>query len=832
LIRTGDILAERYELGERIGRGGFATVFRAKDRLFGREVAVKIVELDDTPTEKLSDLLSEARFVAAQRHPNILDVYDFGQTEDVAYLVMPLATGGTLAGHLRQRGRLTTEETGHFLGQIATGLDHAHSLGVAHRDIKPQNILLFEPSPYHLAISDFGLAKIIQQTASGRSSTLVSGTPSYMSPEQIQGKPTQATDIYALGVLLYQMLTGDVPYKGEPTAVMYAHLHEPVPTVHITNPNLPPALSQVVARAMAKNPAERPARAIDIYNDFRHALGMGQNEATTPLYNLPPTKIIGNGVSETEIAVPETPKKKPRFQFKFSINIAISIGALILCVVGALLVLNTQNRDGGSSAIAPGSGAAPRPTATVGISTEVGSGATAPTRPPVTPGSGQSGGAPVPTSVNGNTQPRPTVPPAQSISTLPPRATTAAATQPPVPAQPAPTLGERPPTVAAAVTQPPQPAPVAPTVPSAAEKTEIQRQLDDAWQSYKREFIQSDGRVIDPIGSVTTSEGQSYAMLRAAWQNDRQIFDLTLKWAQDNLNVGRGDKLFAFKWGQAPDGSWRVLDAANATDADIDIALALVFGAKRWNEPRYETLAKEIIASIWDKTVVTIGGKPYLTAGDWAARQSAPTLNVSYFAPYAFRVFATLDPQHDWKGVIDTSYEAIRACSTEELGGVKGAKLPANWCAIDKQTGKYSAAADPKLTTEYGYDAFRTMWRVALDYRWYGERRALDYLQFSDTLRRKWASEGKLAAVYTYDGKTSVDREDLAIYGGNLANFVVTEPTAARQIFQRNFQPQFFKEPRNGYDAAGWQALNNYYTQNWAWFGLAFYADLLPNLAK
>jgi endoglucanase len=816
LIRTGEILAERYELGEKIGRGGFATVFRAKDRLFGRDVAVKVVELDETPADKLSDLLSEARFVAAQRHPNILDVYDFGQTAEVAYLVMPLATGGTLAGYLRGRGRLTTEEIGHFLGQIAAGLDHAHSLGVAHRDIKPQNILLFEPTPYHLAISDFGLAKIIQQTASGRSSTLVSGTPSYMSPEQIQGKPTQATDIYALGVLLYQMLTGDVPYKGEPTAVMYAHLHETIPSVHISNPNLPPALSQVVARAMAKKPAERPQRALDIYNDFRHALGIGQNEATTPLYNLPPVNLNTNVASATELAVPEPPRKKPRFQFKFSINIAISIGALVLCVIGALLVLNTQTDTGSNSAIAPASDAArPTTTTTTGVTTVAAAaagGTVAPTRTP---------GAP------GNEQPRPTPTTVTSSDTQPqPRPTTAVAPTPPIGQGSVPT---QPPSTS---TQPPAPAAVAPSVPSASEKAEIQRQLNDAWQSYKRDFIQSDGRVIDPIGSVTTSEGQSYAMLRSAWQNDRATFDLTFKWAQDNLNAGRNDKLFAFKWGQAPDGSWRVLDSANATDADIDIALALVFGAKRWNEPRYETLAKEIIASIWDKTVVTVRGKPYLTAGDWAARQTVPTLNVSYLAPYAFRVFGTLDPQHDWKSVIDTSYEAIRACSTEELGGVKSAKLPANWCAIDKQTGKYTVAADPKLTTDYGYDAFRTMWRVALDYRWYGEKRALEYLQFSDTLRRKWAADGKLAAVYTYDGKISVDREDLAVYGGNLANFIITDPTAARQIFERKFQPQYFKEPRNGYDAAGWQALNNYYTQNWAWFGLALYADLLPNLAK
>jgi serine/threonine protein kinase/WD40 repeat protein len=270
LIRPGDTLAQRYQIQERIGKGGFSVVYRAADHVFKRNVAIKVVEFEDTESGQIFDLLGEARFIASRRHPNILDVYDFGQDEDFAYLVMPYADGGTLSQYLKKNGRLSLEETTHFLQQIASGLDFAHDLEIVHRDIKPQNILLFKQRPIQLVISDFGLAKIVSHT-SGYTNTRVSGTPTYMAPEQISGRPNRYSDIYSLGVMLFQMLAGETPYKGEPHVLMYAHLHDPVPSLATFRPELPSQIVEIVARAMAKEPNERPHRAEDLYNVFKKA---------------------------------------------------------------------------------------------------------------------------------------------------------------------------------------------------------------------------------------------------------------------------------------------------------------------------------------------------------------------------------------------------------------------------------------------------------------------------------------------------------------------------------------------------------------------------------
>jgi endoglucanase len=376
------------------------------------------------------------------------------------------------------------------------------------------------------------------------------------------------------------------------------------------------------------------------------------------------------------------------------------------------------------------------------------------------------------------------------------------------------------------------PSPVPTATPTQAEirKAQLQSQLSEAWASYKQHFIQGDGRVVDPqSGGITTSEGQSYALLRSVWLDDREVFDRVLSWTQNNLQIQPNSKLFAYKWGKAEDGSWQVLDGAGASDADSDIALALVFASKRWQERKYQNFALEILASIWDKEIVRVQGRPYLTAGEWAPRQSKPALNPSYLSPYAMRIFAGVDPTRNWSGLVDTSYEVIRGCSEVALDGVASAKLPANWCGIDRQSGKLTVAQDyPTLNTNYGYDAFRTMWRVALDYRWFGEKRALDYLVWSDTLRQKWKQEGKLVAEYDYGGRTLQNHEDLAVYGGNLANFVLTEPELAEALVDSKLRPAYQNQGNNG---AGWGDLQNYYTQNWAWFGLAFYLDRLPDLA-
>ncbi len=287
MIRTGDVLAQRYQIQERIGRGGFSTVYRAIDTVFKRDVAVKVVEMEEDNDGQFFDLLGEARFIATRPHPNILDVYDVGQQEFMAYLVMPYANGGTLSQYLKKNGKLSLDETSHFLQQIAAGLDFAHDLDIVHRDIKPQNILIFQQRPLRLVIADFGLAKVMAHS-SVYSNTQVSGTPSYMAPEQVTGRPGRQSDIYALGVMLYQMLAGNTPYQGDAHVIMFAHVNEPVPLLSDVRPDLPPQISGIIARTMAKQPTDRPGRAEDIYKAFRKAIEEARDEAAdSPTSRLP-----------------------------------------------------------------------------------------------------------------------------------------------------------------------------------------------------------------------------------------------------------------------------------------------------------------------------------------------------------------------------------------------------------------------------------------------------------------------------------------------------------------------------------------------------------------
>jgi endoglucanase len=364
------------------------------------------------------------------------------------------------------------------------------------------------------------------------------------------------------------------------------------------------------------------------------------------------------------------------------------------------------------------------------------------------------------------------------------------------------------------------PAPTSPPWPSADEM------LQRTWESYRHEFIQDDGRTKDPMRDLaTTSEGQSYSLLRAVWMDDRATFERVLRWSNDNLRV-RGDQLFGFLWGRHADGSWSILDANVASDADQDIALALVFAHRRWGEARYLEQAQGILADLWSKTVVEVGGRPYLTAGDWAAQQEQPTLNPSYLAPYAYRIFATVDPSRNWIGLVDTSYEVVLGCTQQALDSAVSANLPANWCGIDRTTGTLRAPLAP-LDTHFGYDAFRTYWRIALDARWYGDQRAYAYMGRSGLLRERWLKDRTLASVYRHDGEPLNRREDPTIYGGLIGNLILSEPQTAELLYSYELAPRYAE--RDG--QAFWGEPRNYYMQNWMWFGVALYAERLPNLA-
>ena len=244
----------RYEIKRELGRGGMATVYLAVDPRFGREVAIKVLPRQFTHDPRfLARFEQEARTIAALEHYAIVPVHDFGDEDDMPYLVMRYMSGGSLREQINGQP-LPLPETSRILDRLAPALDRAHARGVIHRDLKPGNVLFDEEDLPYLA--DFGIARMAEAT---HTMTII-GTPAYMSPEQVRGqqKLDGRSDIYALGVVLFEMLCGCQPYAAEtPSGQMFMHVMEPVPDVLAANPDLPPQTQAVIDKAMAKDREER-----------------------------------------------------------------------------------------------------------------------------------------------------------------------------------------------------------------------------------------------------------------------------------------------------------------------------------------------------------------------------------------------------------------------------------------------------------------------------------------------------------------------------------------------------------------------------------------------
>lgn len=253
----GRLIDGRYQVRSRIARGGMATVYLATDLRLERRVAIKIMHghlADDNAFR--SRFIQEARSAARLAHPNVVNVFDQGQDADVAYLVMEHLPGITLRDLLKDYGRLTPEQTMDILEAVLSGLAAAHKAGIVHRDVKPENVLLADDG--RIKIGDFGLARAVNNnTATGQA---LLGTVAYLSPELVtRGIADARSDIYALGIMTYEMLTGEQPYVGEaPMQVAYQHANDTVPTPSIVAPGVPGELDELVLWATAREPDDRP----------------------------------------------------------------------------------------------------------------------------------------------------------------------------------------------------------------------------------------------------------------------------------------------------------------------------------------------------------------------------------------------------------------------------------------------------------------------------------------------------------------------------------------------------------------------------------------------
>jgi endoglucanase len=352
------------------------------------------------------------------------------------------------------------------------------------------------------------------------------------------------------------------------------------------------------------------------------------------------------------------------------------------------------------------------------------------------------------------------------------------------------------------------------------------------WEDYKKEYLEPNTfRVLDKQKDfITTSEGQSYAMLRAIWLGDKETFDKVWQWTKDNLQR-EDNNLFSWLFGRLPDGSYGILTDQGgyntASDADVDIALALIFAAARWNEEQYYGDARVLIDSVWEHEVVYIHEKPYLAANN--LEKDAPTnivLNPSYFAPYAFRIFAKLDPDHPWLQLVDTSYDILERSLESPLDSARTASIPPDWIIMNRNSGTLSAPSGNNLTTNMSFDALRIPWRIALDWQWFNEPRAKTVLSKMSFLSEEWQRNSLLYTNYRHDGQPTLKNQSAAFYGGTICYFMVVDPEQAKMIYENKLQILF--NP----DTDSWKVKLGYYDDNWAWFGIALYNNFLPNLAE
>src|SRR6185436_18553248 len=282
----------RYLIREELGRGGMATVYRAYDPLFEREVALKILNRDMLDDSQVRERFErETKIIAKLEHAAIVPVYDVGRDNNQLFFVMRYMSGGSLTERIQDR-ELSFSQMAHIIQRVAAALDYAHDRGVIHRDLKPGNILFDEYNNAY--ISDFGIAKLARASVKLTSSGII-GTPTHMSPEQAMGEEVDGrSDIYSLGVILFEMLSGKTPFEATtPLGMALKHATEPAPHILDINPNLPPGVEAVIKKVLSKKREQRYDFGTEFANAFIATLAQPLTSDAN-LVTLPPSRAPKN----------------------------------------------------------------------------------------------------------------------------------------------------------------------------------------------------------------------------------------------------------------------------------------------------------------------------------------------------------------------------------------------------------------------------------------------------------------------------------------------------------------------------------------------------------
>lgn len=313
MLSKGQKINDRYEIIKTIGEGGMANVYLANDTILDRKVAIKVLRGDLSNDEKfIRRFKREALSVSNLSHPNIVEVYDVGEEDGNYYIVMEYIEGKTLKQLLQKRGALTLNEVIDIMTQLTDGLAHAHEAYIIHRDIKPQNIMIEDNGL--VKITDFGIAMALNSTQLTQTNSVM-GSVHYLPPEQANGKgSTVKSDIYSLGILMYELLTGSVPFKGD-TAVEIAlkHMKEKIPSIRKQNPTIPQSVENIVLKATAKNPKNRYDNVRDMYKDLQSALQRDNEKRLVyeyPENDLEETKVIPQVTKEIKQVIDKPTAKE------------------------------------------------------------------------------------------------------------------------------------------------------------------------------------------------------------------------------------------------------------------------------------------------------------------------------------------------------------------------------------------------------------------------------------------------------------------------------------------------------------------------------------------
>lgn len=330
--------------------------------------------------------------------------------------------------------------------------------------------------------------------------------------------------------------------------------------------------------------------------------------------------------------------------------------------------------------------------------------------------------------------------------------------------------------------------------------------LKKSYDSYLEKFMTKDGRIMDPDRkNITTSEGQSYMLMRSVAMENRKTFDLVYKWTKDNLQ--RKDKLFAWLWGENKDGEYKSLDSNSASDADTDIAFSLLVAYHKWKDDKYLKEALPIIDSIWDNETKRIGKYLVLMPGVVQATSSKIEINPSYFSPYAYRFFQKYDDKHDWSCLIDSSYYYLNQVMAKTETG-----LPPNWFLIEDG----QIVLENSKRSDFSYDAIRVFQRAYLDYIRTGDKRDLPILEKSKFFIEKWNENKDFYTNYKANGQL----RDKNKFIGSIAILVpvisIYDSKVADEIYKTEVEP-YFKNDKY------WEAKYDYYAKNLLWFGCYFY---------